>query len=235
MHGIQRKNQANSPDDSRSDHSRMREFRVESQYTKNQKHKENIRLDNARKESLPRRKFEACARGILQRERHLCPVEARDGPAIQLPKQVLRRAHDQINHLRFQRFFFGKGLGFGDRLFCQLRVAFAPLRKTPQKRHGILVDLLSKYFIDLLRKSADRDDRRSRACMCAGRHRRNIGRQKNIETCRSSARARRRNVHGHRHRGDEDVLNHVLHRIAQAARSIHGDQNQRRMTSRRVL
>ncbi len=139
-----------------------------------------------------------------------------------------------IDHLRVQRFLFRKSLGFGDRLFRQLRVAFAPLRKTSQKRHGILVDLFSKYFIDLLRKSADRDDGRSRACMRARSHRGNVGRQKNVETCGSSARARRGNVHGHRHRGNKDVLDHILHRIAQATGGIHGDQSQGRVTPRRV-
>src|SRR5258708_36285934 len=99
MQGIQRKNQANSPDDPRSDHSGVRKFRVESKYAENQQYEENIRLDNPRKKSLPRRKFERHTRGILQRERHLCPVEARDGPAIQLPKQIFPRATTHIHHL----------------------------------------------------------------------------------------------------------------------------------------
>src|SRR6266481_7221779 len=51
MHGIQSKNQTNSPDDSWSDDSRMCEFRVESQDTQNQKYEENIRLHDSGKKS----------------------------------------------------------------------------------------------------------------------------------------------------------------------------------------
>src|SRR5260370_22930548 len=140
----------------------------------------------------------------------------------------------EMDHLVVERFLFRKSLRFGDGLFRQFRVAFAPLCKTSKKRPGVLVYLLSKYFIDLLRKSADRDDGRSRARMRARGHRGNVSRKKNVETCGSSARARRRNVHGHGYRGNKDVLDHVLHRIAQAAGRIHGDQNQRRVTPCRV-
>ena len=152
----------------------MRKLRVEPQDAENQQHKENVRLNNPRKKSLPRGKFEGHARSILEHKHHLRAVETRDGSAIQLPKQLLCGIHDQIDHLRIQRLFFGKRPGFSDRLFCQLRVAFAPLRKTSQKGHGILVDFSPKYFVDLLRKSADCDDGRSCAGMRARSHRSNI-------------------------------------------------------------
>src|SRR5216117_3981261 len=130
MHCVQGKNQANSSDDSRSDHSWVRKLRVEPQDAENQQHKENVRLNNPRKKSLARGKFEGHARSILEHKRHLRAVETRDGSAIQLPKQLRCGIHDQIDYLRIQRLFFGKRPGFSDRLFCQLRVAFAPLRNT---------------------------------------------------------------------------------------------------------
>src|SRR6266436_2208095 len=89
MHGVQRKNQADSSDDSRSNHPRVRKFCVESQDTENQKHEENIRLHDSRKKSLPRGKLESCARSILQRECHLRPVEARNRSPVQLPQQII--------------------------------------------------------------------------------------------------------------------------------------------------
>src|SRR5436190_1812069 len=182
-----------------------------------------IALYNPRKECLARRKFGGRTCRIFQRQRHVRAVESRDGSAVQLPNQLVSRVHDQIDHLRVQRFFFGKRPGFRDRLFRKLGVAFALYRKTSQKRHGVLIDFPPKYLIDLLGKSTDCDDGRSRTRMRAGSHRGDVGRQKYVKTCGSSARARRRNVHGHGHGRSKDVLNHVLHRIAQPAGRVHGD------------
>ncbi len=235
IHGVKCENQANSPNDSRSDHSRVRKLRVESQDTENQQHEENIRLHNPRKKSLPRRKFEGRARGILQRELCLGTVESRNCTAVQLPHEIIGRTHDQIDHFPVQCFLFGEGAAFRDGLLRQRRVASASLRETPQKRCGIGVDLLSKGIINLHgQKTTNGHDRRSRTRMCSGRHRGDVRRKKNVKARGRSSSTSRRNVHGHRHRRHENVLDYVFHRNTQPAGGVHRDQNKRHMTPRSV-
>src|SRR5260370_36532322 len=116
IHGVKRENQANAADDSWSDHSGVRELRVNTKNSKNQQHKENIGLDNAGKKFLAGRKFKRRARRIFERELRLGAVESLDRPAVQLPYQFIRRTHDQIDHFPVQGFLFRVSAAFRDGL-----------------------------------------------------------------------------------------------------------------------
>jgi len=137
----------------------VRKFCVESQDTENQKHEENIRLHDSRKKSLPRGKLESCARSTLQRECHLRPVEARNRSPVNCRNRSLVEFTIKSIIFASRASFSVKALDSVIAFSASSGLPFAPLRKTSQKRHGILIDFLSKYFIDLLRKAADRDDR----------------------------------------------------------------------------
>src|SRR6267143_2452415 len=213
----------------------MRELSVDAKNSKNQQHKENIGLDDAGKKFLAGRKFKRSARRIFQGELCLGSVKSLDRPAVPLTYQFIRRTHDQIDHFPVQGFLLRVSAAFRDGLLRERRVASASLRETPQERRGIVIDLLSKCVINLHgQKSTNGHDRSSRTRMRPRRHRGNICGKKNVKTRRGASPARRRNVHGDRHWRSEDVLNHVLHRSTEPARSVHGDQNKSRVTASRV-
>ncbi len=170
------------------------------------------------------REFEWRARRIFQGEFRLRAIEARDRPAVQLPYQFIRGTHDQIDHFRVERFLLRESAAFRDGLLRYCRVASAPLREAPQKRRRISVDFLSEGIVNLHgQKATDSHDGRGRARMRTRRHRRDVRGEQDVEARGGSAPARRRDVHGHRHRGRKDVLDHVLHRCTESARRVHGD------------
>ena len=55
IHGVKCENQADTTDNTRSNHSRMREFGIQAKNTKNQEHKKSVWLDDPRQKLLPRR------------------------------------------------------------------------------------------------------------------------------------------------------------------------------------
>ena len=63
--------------------------------------------------------------------------------------------------------------------------------------------------------------------MRARSHGGNIRGKKDEETRGGAARAGGRNVNGDRHGRLQNVMDHIGHRIAEPARCIHGDQDQR--------
>jgi hypothetical protein len=98
-----------------------------------------------------------------------------------------------------------------------------------QKRGGVVHDFVLKRLIDVDRRAADFDQRRSGASVRGRRHRGDVGRKQNVKAGRSAARAGGRNVDGHRNRRSQNMLDDIFHRIFQAARRIHGDQHKARV------
>jgi hypothetical protein len=161
-------------------------------------------------------------------------VKALDLAAVQLLEQIRVVAGDQINQMPCKRFVLGERLRVGDRSFCEFRIAVSLFRETSEKCCGVIIHFLAKHFIHGDRKSAGEKDRCGSASACSGRHSCDVRGQQNEETSGSAARAGGRYKHRDGHRGIQNVMNHIRHRIAEAARRIHGDQHERGLAAGRV-
>ena len=144
----------------------------------------------------------------------------------ELGQQIFRRIGDQIDQLAVERFRIGEGFPVGDRRFRELNVAAALPGIAAQKRRGVIQNLVLQRLVHIQRKAADLQQRRSRAGVRAGRHGGDVGGQQNEKSRGGPARARGRNVDSHGHRRSQNVLDDVFHGRAQAARRVHGDEDQ---------
>ena len=205
----------------------MREFGVKAENTDDQQKEKHVWRNDARKKFLPRGEFEVGACWIRQRERDLRAVEARDFAPIELAQQVVFGSCDDVDHFAVERFFFGEGFGVGDGGGGESWIAIALVGVAAEESERVVVDFLAHRFVDGHRIAADDHDRRSGACVRAGRHRGDVGGKQDVEAGAGGARAGWRDVDGDGHFGIEDVLDDVFHRRAQAAGSVHGDENER--------
>src|SRR5216684_3529948 len=119
----------------------------------------------------------------------------------------------------------------GDRGFGQRWVAPALFRVAAQEGQGVVENLALHGFVDLQLPPADGNDRRSGSGVRAGSHGGNIRGEQDEETSGSAASASGRDVHGDRNARRQDVLDDVLHGIAEAAGRVHGDENQGRLAA----
>src|SRR6266404_7933464 len=204
----------------------MREFGVEAQDAEDQKNKEDVRLDDARKKFLARREFKGHANWVCQRELHLRAIETGDFAAVKLAEQVVFGISDDIDELAVERLFFGESLGIRNGGLRELRVAAALLGEAAQKSLRVVHDFASKSFVDCDRITADSNNRRGCAGVRARPHGGDIGGKQNEKAGGSSASSRRRNVDRNGNLRSQDVLDDIFHRVTEPAGSIHADENE---------
>ena len=112
-----------------------------------------------------------------------------------------------------------------------------PARRLRPLALGLIAALLlvARRFRAAARRKAAADlDRRRRAQVGAGRHRRHVARIENVSAGARGVRAGRRDEADHRHRGGEDLLDDDAHRIDQTARRVHAQDDQVRALLERL-
>src|SRR5580692_344997 len=160
----------------------MCELGVEPQHADDQQYKENVRLYDAREKTLSRRKVERNRRSVLQCQRRFCSVKPCYPAAIQLTEKIFGRGRDQIDEPAIQCLVLRKRLCVRHGGFRERWIAAALLGVAPQKSHSVVENFSAHGLVDLQLKSADCDDRRRRASVCRGSHRRNVRGKKDEET-----------------------------------------------------
>src|ERR1700730_3411460 len=126
----------------------MREFGVETQHTHNQKKEEHIRLDNACEKFLPPGQLERRQHGIRERQPDLRAIEPSNLTSVELLQKIVYRCRQEIDQLAVQSFLFGESPGIGDRGFCQGRVSPPFVRKTAEKRGGVVRDFSAQRVVN---------------------------------------------------------------------------------------
>ena len=114
-------------------------------------------------------------------------VEASDGAAVELGKQIFGRIRDEINQLAIERFFFAERFRVGDRRGRKLGVSVPPGDVAAQVRSGFVQNFPVERVVDLNRLPEHFHDRRSRAGIRAGRHGGHVRREQDEKSGRGGA------------------------------------------------
>ncbi len=204
----------------------MTELGVQAQDADDEQDEQNVRLGDFAEPALAGGHGHLLARGPFQRQCHAVAVKERNGAAIEPGQQVVRVCGNQVNQLAVQRFLFAECLGFCDCLLCQLDIAAAPGGNAADVGGGIIGGLAAKRFVDVYGRAANHKNRRRSTCGGARGHGRYVGRKKNEEARRSSARPGRGHIDDDRHRRADDALDNAAHGVVQPAGRIQRDEDQ---------
>ena len=152
----------------------------------------------------------------------LRPLHAK---AVELPDQRLLVRRDQVDQVALLGGCGGDVGRLADHLLGQVRVTAVSLGEGAHERGRVVSDLAAEHLV--LLAAAERD-RRRRADVRLRRHRRHVGRLGDVEARGRGPRAVRRHVDDHRHRRGDDLLDHLAHRVIEAAGRVEPEDHDAR-------